>query len=217
VRDTRWVAVVPVKDPKRAKSRLGPRLEAWRTELAAAFAVDTLSALLEASRVDVVVVVGGQRLTAELLDRERIRTLPDPGDLNAAASEGIAWARRHHPAAAILVLTGDLPAATGAAIDRLLTDAPKGPLQVIPDMERTGSTGLLIDRGAEVTPAFGGASLTRHQAGGAHPIELADIERLRRDVDTADHLAAAVELGVGARTRSVLAEMARRARDRPLP
>ena len=203
------MAVVPVKDPKRAKSRLGPRLEAWRTQLAAAFAADTLSALLDASRVDVVVVVGGQRLPEELLEHDRLRTLPDPGDLNAAATEGIAWARRHHPAASILVLTGDLPAATGEAIDRLLADAPpEGPLQVIPDTERTGSTGLLIDRGADVTPAFGRASLTRHQAGGARTIDLPGIERLRRDVDTADHLAAAVELGVGARTRSVLAEMA---------
>lgn len=206
--DLRWVAVVPVKDPKRAKSRLGPELETWRTDLAAAFATDTLSALLAARRVAVAVVVGGRRLPTDLLEHDRVRTLPDPGDLNAAAAEGIAWAHRHHPDAAILVLTGDLPAATGEAIDHLLTTVPIGPLAVIPDIERTGSTGLLIGQGVDVTPAFGGASLSRHEAAGAQPVELPGIERLRRDVDTVDQLAAAVELGVGERTRLVLAEMA---------
>src|SRR5262245_21606807 len=167
----RWVAVVPVKDPKRAKSRLGPQLETWRTDLAAAFATDTLSALLAASRVDVVVVVGGQRLPTDLLEHDRVRTLPDPGDLNAAAAEGIAWAHRHHPDAAILVLAGDLPAATGEAIDRVLGATPVGPLHVIPDLERTGSTGLLIGQGVDATPAFGGASLTRHRAAGAQTVD----------------------------------------------
>ena len=137
-----------------------------------------------------------------------MRTLPDPGDLNAAAAEGIAWAHRHHPDAAILVLAGDLPAATGETIDRVLGATPVGPLHVIPDLEKTGSTGLLIGQGADATPAFGGASLSRHRAAGAQTIDLPGIERLRRDVDTADQLAAAVELGVGSRTRSVLAEMA---------
>jgi 2-phospho-L-lactate/phosphoenolpyruvate guanylyltransferase len=213
----RWVAVVPVKDPNRAKSRLGPELETWRTDLAAAFATDTLSALLAASRVDVVVVVGGQRLPADLLEHDRVRTLPDPGDLNAAAAEGIAWAQRRHPDSAVLVLAGDLPAATGEAIDRLLGTRPAGPLHVIPDIERTGSTGLLIGQGVDVTPAFGGGSLSRHQAVGAQTVELPGIERLRRDVDTADQLAAAVGLGVGERTRQVLAEMADGATDRGLP
>ncbi len=206
--DSRWVAVVPVKDPKLAKSRLGPQLEPWRTDLAAAFATDLLTALLGSSRVELVVVVGGRRLSTDLLDHDRLRTLPDPGDLNVAVSHGIAWARQQRPSAATLVLAGDLPAATSEVVDRLLGSTPSGPLHVIPDLEGIGSTGLLIGPGSELTPAFGDASLARHQAAGAEVVELEGIERLRRDVDTAGQLAAAVDLGVGERTRSVLAEMA---------
>jgi 2-phospho-L-lactate guanylyltransferase len=202
------VAVVPVKEPKLAKSRLGPQLEPWRTDLAAAFATDLLTALLGSSRVELVVVVGGRRLSTDLLDHERLRTLPDPGDLNVAVSHGIAWARQERPPAATLVLAGDLPAATSEVVDRLLGSTPSGPLYVIPDLEGIGSTGLLIGPETELTPAFGDASLARHQAAGAAVVDLDGIERLRRDVDTAAQLEAAVNLGVGERTRKVLAEMA---------
>lgn len=215
--DSRWVAVVPVKDPKLAKSRLGPQLEPWRTDLAAAFATDLLTALLASSRIELVVVVGGRRLPTELLDHERLRTLPDPGDLNAAVSHGIAWTRRQRPAAATLVLAADLPAATDAAIDHLLGSAPSEPLLVIPDLEGIGSTGLLIGPETEVIPAFGAESLARHQAAGAAVVELPGIERLRRDVDTAAQLAAAIDLGVGERTRSVLTELAAATPERLLP
>ena len=144
VQDTRWSAVVPIKEPKRAKSRLSPELEPWRAELAVAFAADTLTALVAAERIDLVVVVGGDGLPAAVLGQPGIRTLPDPGDLNAAARHGIAWVRRHRPDSAILVLAADLPSATPAAIDRLLAAAPPSPLRVIPDEEQLGSTGLLI-------------------------------------------------------------------------
>jgi hypothetical protein len=39
--------------------------------------------------------VGGQGLPASLLDHARVRTLPDPGSLNAAANDGIAWAAEY--------------------------------------------------------------------------------------------------------------------------
>jgi 2-phospho-L-lactate guanylyltransferase len=43
-----------------------------------------------------------------------------------------------------------------------------------------------------------------HQASGAVPIELAGIESVRRDVDTAADLAHAVQLGVGPSTADVM-------------
>jgi 2-phospho-L-lactate/phosphoenolpyruvate guanylyltransferase len=207
VRDTTWVAVVPVKEAKRAKSRLGPELAAWRSDLAAAFAADTLSALLAATRVELVVVVGGHGLPGPLLDDERVRTLPDPGDLNAAARDGIAWVRQHHPGRGVLVLAADLPAATGDAVDRLLATAPAPTRQVLPDLESAGSTGLLMGPDATIDPDFGAGSLGRHRAGGAELVVASGIERLRRDVDTAEQLAQAVGLGVGPYTRTVLKTM----------
>jgi 2-phospho-L-lactate/phosphoenolpyruvate guanylyltransferase len=207
VQETSWVAVVPVKAPQQGKSRLGPDLERWRAELAAAFAADTLTALLDATRVAFVVVVGGQGLPASLLDHARVRTLPDPGGLNAAANDGITWTRRHHPGSGILILAADLPAATGAAVDRLLDATPARGLWVLPDLESVGSTGLLIGAEAAIAPNFGEASLSRHRAAGATPVELRAIEGLRRDVDTADHLFEATGLGVGRRTQAVLDAM----------
>jgi 2-phospho-L-lactate guanylyltransferase len=208
VQETTWVAVVPVKSPERGKSRLGPDLEEWRAELAAAFAADTLSALLGATRVSLVVVVGGQGLPASLLDHARVRTLPDPGSLNAAANDGIDWTRRHHPGSGILILAADLPAATGAAVDRLLeATTPARGLWVLPDLESIGSTGLLIGSGSVIAPDFGAASLSRHRAAGALPVTVRAIEGLRRDVDTADQLAEATSIGVGQRTQAVLDAM----------
>jgi 2-phospho-L-lactate guanylyltransferase len=203
------MAVVPVKAPQRGKSRLGPDLEEWRTELAVAFAADTLTALLDSSRVEVVVVVGGQGLPIALLSHARVRTLPDPGSLNAAANDGIAWARRHRPESGILILAADLPAATGTAVDRLLEATPAHGLWVLPDLESVGSTGLLIGSESVIAPDFGEASLSRHQAAGALPVDLPAIDGLRRDVDTADHLSEAAGLGVGQRTQAVLAAMGR--------
>lgn len=212
-----WVAVVPVKSPKRGKSRLGPDLGEWRTELAAAFAADTLAALLDATQVTLVVVVGGQGLPTSLLDHARVRTLPDPGSLNAAANDGIAWTRRHHPGSGILILAADLPAATGAAVDRLLEATPARGLWVLPDLESVGSTGLLIGSGSVIAPDFGEASLSRHRAAGALPVAVRAIEGLRRDVDTADQLSEATSLGVGQRTQAVLDAMRRPSDvDRPL-
>jgi 2-phospho-L-lactate/phosphoenolpyruvate guanylyltransferase len=207
VHEASWVAVVPIKAPTRGKSRLGPDLEQWRTELAAAFAADTLAALLDATRVRFVAVVGGQGLPASLLEHARVRTLPDPGSLNAAANDGIAWARRHHPASGIFVLAADLPAATGAAVDRLLDATPVRGVWVLPDLESVGSTGLLIGSGSVIAPHFGAASLSRHQAAGARPVAVPAIDGLRRDVDTADQLSEATHLGVGQRTRAVLDAM----------
>ena len=215
--ESNWVAVVPVKAPTHGKSRLGPDLEEWRAALAAAFAADTLAALLDATRVALVVVVGGHGLPPSLLDHARVRTLPDPGSLNAAAADGIAWTRRHLPDSGILILAADLPAATGVAVDRLLEATPARGVWVLPDLESVGSTGLLIGSGSVIAPDFGEESLSRHRAAGAVPVEMPAIEGLRRDVDTADQLSEATGLGVGQRTQAVLDAMGQPANvERPL-
>jgi 2-phospho-L-lactate/phosphoenolpyruvate guanylyltransferase len=207
VRVTSWIAVVPVKEAKRAKSRLGPELETRRADLAAAFAADTVTALLAARPVDLVVVVGGRGLPEALLDDRRIRTLPDPGGLNAAAADGIAWARRQHPRSGVLILAADLPAATGSAVESLLAAVSTPGRWVLPDVESVGSTGLLMGPDTVVVPDFGEGSLARHRAAGADIVEASGIDGLRRDVDTAAQLAEAVRLGVGSHTRIVLETM----------
>jgi 2-phospho-L-lactate/phosphoenolpyruvate guanylyltransferase len=207
VRETSWIAVVPVKDAKRAKSRLGPELETRRADLATAFAADTVTALSAARPVDLIVVVGGRGLPEALLEDRRIRTLPDPGGLNAAAADGIAWVRRRHPSSGVLVLAADLPAATGTAVESLLASVSTPGRWVLPDVEFVGSTGLLMGPDDVVVPDFGEGSLARHRAAGADVVETSGINGLRRDVDTAAQLVEAVALGVGPHTRVVLETM----------
>jgi 2-phospho-L-lactate/phosphoenolpyruvate guanylyltransferase len=59
----------------------------------------------------------------------------------------------------------------------------------------------------EFTPGFGGPSRRRHAASGARELPLDKIEGLRRDVDTAEDLRAAVALGTGFRTAALASEL----------
>ena len=63
-----------------------------------------------------------------------------------------------------------------------------------------------VASGAALEPRFGGGSAARHRASGAVPLDGA-WPSLRRDVDTAADLAAALHLGVGAHTRAALARV----------
>ena len=77
----------------------------------------------------------------------------------------------------------------------------------VPDAEGTGTVLLTALTADAMRPEFGADSAAAHQAAGAVRLDL-DLPRLRRDVDTPADLQTAVELGVGPRTRSVLAEIA---------
>jgi 2-phospho-L-lactate guanylyltransferase len=90
-----WVAVVPVKDPARAKSRLGGgggsgdagggASGVERAGLAQAFAQDVLSALKAASSVSRVVVITGSHETSRLAEALSCESLDDPtSELNDA-------------------------------------------------------------------------------------------------------------------------------------
>jgi 2-phospho-L-lactate guanylyltransferase len=64
---------------------------------------------------------------------------------------------------------------------------------------------LFAPPGVWLDPRFGGPSRRSHLDSGAELLDLPDIASLRRDVDTAEDLAAAALLGVGPRTAALLA------------
>lgn len=201
-----WCAVVPVKALASAKSRL--HADATSDQLAFAFAQDTITALLGASRIMRVVVTTSdsavaswaQAAGAEIHDDSQ-----DPG-INAAvraAADGHARAGEN-----VAVVLSDLPCLTADAIDVVLAEADRHPLAFLADAEGTGTTMWFSRAGTGVRTRFGPQSRDAHADSGAVDLVLVGAQgawpAARRDVDTAEDLAAAIVLGVGPHTRTLV-------------
>jgi 2-phospho-L-lactate guanylyltransferase len=105
------------------------------------------------------------------------------------------------PRAALL---GDLPALRPADLAAALVAAASVNRGVVADAEGTGSTLVTAGAGVDWASSFGDGSFARHVALGCVPLDVADGSTLRRDVDTARQLEAAVLLGLGPRTTRLL-------------
>ncbi|MGH3497219.1 MAG: 2-phospho-L-lactate guanylyltransferase [Nocardioidaceae bacterium] len=192
---TTWTAVVPVKAFSAAKSRLRAVVGDDTAALAAAFAADTVTAVAGADLIEHVVVVGPPvQRSGGTLDT----VLDDPGTgLNDAVRHGIGWVRERHPRAAILVVTSDLPALRSVDVNVLLKAAEDHVDGAVPDLEGRGTTALTLRPGSSLLPAFGEGSWRRHLRAGADPLDGAASPRLRRDVDTLEHVVEAARMGIG--------------------
>ncbi|MDT0308233.1 2-phospho-L-lactate guanylyltransferase [Streptomyces sp. DSM 44917] len=198
-----WSLIVPVKPLHRAKTRLAPVAgDALRPSLALAFAEDTVSAALACPAVREVTVVTDDPLAARRLALLGAAVVPDaPGrGLNAALAHGAREVRAAAPAAPVAALSADLPALRPAELARVLGAAAAHARSFLADAARVGTTLLAAAPGAELAPAFEGASRARHRASGAAELTPADVESVRRDVDTGEDLRAALALGVGRHT-----------------
>ena len=215
----RWAVIVPVKAAAFGKSRLDvPGTD--RAALARAIALDTIAAAASCGLVERVFVVtddGG--LVLHATDIPGLRFVPevDPGGLDAlvargavtparsrldaAIARGIETAGERMPRAALL---GDVPALRPGDLADALREAASVDRAVVPDAEGTGSTLVTARAGVTWESAFGDGSFARHIALGCVPLPVGVASTLRRDVDTADQLAAASALGLGPRTRAVL-------------
>lgn len=195
--------VIPVRGGDRGKSRLGleqPR----RSALAAAFALDTVTAARAAARVGEIVVVGA--LTETLAG---VRVVADPGEgLLAAVAAGLAALSASTAegagAAPTAVLLGDLPALRPVELDDALTAAARHDRAFVPDAEGSGTALIVARAGVPHAPAFGPESAARHRAAGYVALALPASSGLRRDVDTLEQLRAAASLALGPRTRALL-------------
>lgn len=215
-----WHVVVPLKEARQAKSRLMPPPSVSRIDLARAMAADTLTALcsaLPARRVTVVTSDPGSRTLAGVLGA---RVEPDPGTgLNAAIRAGLrsaTTAARYTAAGAVpdahpvglAVLLGDLPCLRAEDVTAGLIACQWHPSAMVPDADGTGTV-LLTGLGTPPSPRFGTGSAEAHSTsldahGRRAQIVGLHLSRLRRDVDDALSLEAAVRLGVGRYTDEVL-------------
>jgi 2-phospho-L-lactate/phosphoenolpyruvate guanylyltransferase len=145
--------------------------------------------------------------------------------LNAALLHGAAVASRRWPGTGLAALTADLPALRPAELAAALCavaevagvagvaaagQAANG-TAFMPDAAGVGTTLYAAMPSGDFRPAFGGASRARHALAGAAELALDGVldgvPGLRRDVDTADDLRAAVALGAGFRTTALAAEL----------
>jgi 2-phospho-L-lactate guanylyltransferase len=199
-----WSVVIPVKRLPEAKSRLAPLPGARRAELALAFASDTVAAAAASAVVASVFVVTGDPAAAARLAALGARILPDdaPGGLNGAFESGARRALEADPLHRVAALTADLPSLRAADLTDALVGAGPG-RAFVPDAPGSGTTMLLAGADGVLGPRFGPGSRSAHEASGAVLITRAAMS-LRRDVDTAEDLDAAISMGVGLHTTAAL-------------
>ncbi|WP_328519368.1 2-phospho-L-lactate guanylyltransferase [Kribbella sp. NBC_00359] len=200
-----WILAIPVKRTAIAKSRLASAYPQHRPELARAFAVDTTAAALASPLVRAVLVVTDDPVVAADVSAVGARVVPDlpSAGLNEALLHGATVAAAEFPGTGVAALSADLPALRPAELTAVLA-ACVAPRSFVIDQPGTGTTLLAAAPGVALDPRFGVGSALAHQASGAVSVELAGIESVRRDVDTAADLAHAVQLGVGPATADVM-------------
>lgn len=202
-----WAAVVPVKGGPLAKSRLALP-DAARSDLANAFARDTVAALLEAIEGMPVLVVTSDPTVSSWVAAAGARLVPDPGlGLDAAVAAGCRVAAGDG-ATRIAVVLGDHPALRAADVRVALEATGRHPAAVVPDADGLGTAMLTFavprsESVAGVRTAFGAGSAAAHEALGHVRLDL-DLPGLRVDVDDAQSLADAVRLGIGPHTTLAL-------------
>lgn len=204
---TRFCVIVPVKPSARAKSRLAPLGDEARRALVTALAVDTVTAALDSSAVDAVLVMTDDHLIAARLGEVGAHVVPDgtTDDLNESLRQAAFEARRRWPDLSPAALCADLPALDGAELAAALEVAARHDAAFVADADGRGTTMLAAASADEFQPRFGADSRRSHAADGVHEIVEVEVPTLRRDVDTPEDLEAALRLGAGDSTRLVAA------------
>ncbi|SDJ28072.1 2-phospho-L-lactate guanylyltransferase [Frankineae bacterium MT45] len=192
-----WTVVVALRSVRSAKSRLRPASTSAQAhqDLVSAIRGDTLQAIAGAGLVARIFVVSDEPgHGVDLVQSE-------PG-LNAAFAEAVATVREQSHRAPVAVLVADLAALRASDLDEALRLAAATPRGFVADRDGSGTTMLTVLAGEPFRPSFGPGSALRHaESMTALPVDV----RLRCDVDTPDDLGVAAELGLGERTRAILA------------
>ena len=223
--DHRVAALVALKPLPTAKSRLAELSDELRGRLARCMALDTIAAL--AAAVDEVLVITDQPdfpaallahgISATVLAEPAAGSQPEqpPAEGEASLNAALAYGDQVLRAAGlpiVLACVGDLPALRATSVRRILAGAAElaadgRPRSFVADHSGRGTT-MVIAQVVPLDPRFGrGAgigSAERHRRSGAAPVAAAGIDDARWDVDTLADLGAALGLGVGRATASLV-------------
>jgi 2-phospho-L-lactate guanylyltransferase len=188
-------AVVPLKSPERAKSRLAGVLSpVQRRHLLFALAERVIGSLQATRGIDTVAVVTASAEVAAFargLGAEPILQSAETGTASAFAAAVNQLQALQLPR--LLMIAGDLPLVTPAALARVVAAAAGATpdVVVVPDRHRVGTNALLCAPPQALAPCFGADSFRRHLAAAkAAGIEarVLEIEELALDLDCAEDL-----------------------------
>jgi 2-phospho-L-lactate guanylyltransferase len=204
-----WGAVVAAKELAAAKTRLRNLGQAATVDIVIAMFEDTLAALSESSRTEVLVVVTSDVTLADIAVGWGAWVVADPGrGLNEAFLAGAD--RLAAGVSGVALLPADLPCLRSEHIDACLGEAGEHQAAVVPDAEGRGSTLLAHRVGWQSGPRFGSDSLAHHVNRGALPLWDTPMAA-RRDVDAPADLLDALRLGVGKHTGTICDDLGLRA------
>lgn len=207
MRTHRFAALVPVKRPGQGKTRLAALGSPARESLALAFALDTVTALLEAPSVALVLVVTDDHEVARACRALGAEALPDAGDgLNGTLVQAAAEAARREPDLGLMAVCGDLPGLAAAEVEEIADGLGEEPCAFVPDTAGTGTTVYLTTAHTDFDPRFGPGSAEAHRSSGAREISLPTDSPAREDVDTPEDLER-LRGRVGPHTRLALTQL----------
>ncbi|MBD8507571.1 2-phospho-L-lactate guanylyltransferase [Hoyosella sp. G463] len=217
--------LVPAKDWSRAKSRLGPRLDAAeRSRLAEAMLNDVLSTLVGSPSVDSVAVIAGSDAIARTAGGHGARILDEATCLAAHGAAPLTPGRASPEARLNMLLAGaarlarqrgsmvavvhaDLPAARPSEIETALGQCrATGATVVVADRHGRGSTMLVHPPGRAARFRFGPDSARSHRLDGARDLVI-PAPGLRTDIDSIADIEAARAIGVGRFTAEILGSL----------
>jgi 2-phospho-L-lactate guanylyltransferase len=190
----RIVAVIPVGELERAKSRLGEVLDAEeRRDLVIGMLERTLAATIGSPRIAETLVVTPDEEVATIARAAGTRVIRQA---DRGLNHGLDEARKaavDDGASALLVLPADLPGVSPEAVDALLEtlDVTGPPLvAIVPDRHGRGTNSLLLAPPDVIDFAFGGDSrVAHHHAAEAASIRVVELDGpLSLDIDTPEDL-----------------------------
>lgn len=193
MRDALW-AVVPLKSPEAAKSRLRAALDAGtRRRLVLAMAQQVVRTLVHAPGVAGVAVATASEEVGRQAEREGARVIRQRLDEGTAAACRSAVDALSGTACGLLMMSGDLPLIGPAAVAELVEPGRRTPLvAIVPDRRREGTNALLCAPPAVIPPCFGPDSFRRHLAAARAcgvEVRIVESDALALDIDDAADLA----------------------------
>jgi len=192
VADPLW-AVVPLKSPETAKSRLSVGLDASaRRRLVFAMARQVVRTLVQTPEIADVAVVTASPEVAASVEREGATVIWQGTDAGTAEACRCAVAHLSATAGSLLMISGDIPLICTEAVAAFAGLAQQAPLvAIVPDRRGQGTNALLCAPPALVPPCFGPHSFRRHLAAARErgvEVRVIESDVLSLDIDDLDDL-----------------------------
>jgi len=186
-------AVVPLKSPEAAKSRLRAGLDdRARQRLMFAMARQVVRTLMHTPGIAGVAVVTASPEVAAYVEQEGAEVIRQDRDGGTAEACRSAVARLSASADSLLMISGDIPLICTDAVAALVDLSRRTPLvAIVPDRRRSGTNALLCTPPAVIPPCFGADSFERHLAAArSQGVELRIVESdaLALDIDDLEDL-----------------------------